>query len=225
MTNKSFPPATVIPADFFIHRPVAVTADGFNIYPSFAPKPLTREQVIARVQLELEATDIDSVQHKALTETLERLTGHYTPRPTVDVEALADWLIELATDQVEDQFGNPVDVSDILALFDGAVESDVVDAFSRRLIGTSIDRTPAAWVPNADLNNAHNVDAFERAFNVGATDWSGANVDGLPVDVDGRYDVDNAGFFDKFQTSESLGFSECTESFFSHTDCGESDWA
>ena len=136
MSNKTLhPAATVIPHGFFINRPVGYTDDGLRLYPSFAPVPLTKEQAIARVQVELETTETDSVQFRLLTETLERLTGRYIPQPTVDVDALADALIEIATEHLEDQFGNIIDVSDVLDLFDGAVQTDVIDAVSRRLIG------------------------------------------------------------------------------------------
>lgn len=224
MTNKSFPPATIIPHGFFINRPVAVTEDGHNLYPSFAKAPPTREQVIARVRDEIDLAGVDSVQGRLLTETLERLTGRYIPQPTADLDLLADLLIQYATDQVEDEFGNTVDVSGILALFDGAVETDCLGTGFRNKNFRRVDRTLAGWVPNADLNNAHNVEAFEQAFERGATDWSGANSDGHPVDVDGAYDPDNHGFFDKFGTSESLGYSECSDDFFTHNTTGEEQW-
>jgi hypothetical protein len=157
----------------------------------------------------------------------------FKPLPVVDCHDLADWLIQLATDQIEDQFGNPVDVSEILALYGGAVEADVyvrhifdlfdgfteskvrdtfmLDADRGERIGTSVERTLAGWVPSADLNNPHNLEAFEQAFDNGETDWSGRNSDGHPVDCDGIYDADNSGFFDKFGTPDTLGFSEIVE--------------
>lgn len=228
MTHKSNPlnsAATVIPADFWINRPVGYTTDGFPLYPSFAPVAPTKEQVIENLEDELDNTAVDSPRFVYLADKLEQLTGKVVHRyDAANLEVLASVLIMLATDWVEDERGNTVDVSDILALFDGAVETDVVDAFTRRLIGASVERTLAGWFPNADLNNAHNVDAFQRAFSTGATDWSGANADGHPVDGDGLYDADNAGFFDKFGNVDTFGFSECTESFFTHNDCGEGDW-
>lgn len=199
MTHKSTPlhsaAPTVIPADFWINRPVGYTTDGFPLYPSFAKAPAPTPKAPA-----------------------------YKPLKTVDLEFLADLLIMLATDYVEDDRGYCVDVSDILALFDGAVGFDIVDYWTSAKCSEGFERTLAGWVPNADLNNAHNIDAFQRALSAGATDWNGANADGHPVDVDGLYDADNAGFFDKFGCADTFGFSECDESFFTHNDCGEDDW-
>ena len=149
------------------------------------------------------------------------IPAYKAPRP-VDLDTLADILIMLATDHLEDRFGDTFDFSDVLALFGGAVQTDVV-------VGSvhlaSLERTLAGWVPNPDINNAHNVDAFERAFDHGATDWSGRNADGLPVDSDGAYDPDNHGFFDRFGSSASIGFSECSDEFFTHNTTGEERWA
>lgn len=231
MTNKSTPlnsATTIIAPDFWINRPSGVTEDGFNLYPSFAKKSVapSRQQVIERLEDELDNSPIDCPRYVWIEDQIERLTGKVTPRYTpANLDTLASILIQLATDQVEDQFGNPVDVSDLLGLFDGAVETDVVGAFTGRKQWVDVERTLASWVPNADLHNAHNLEAFERAFESGATDWSGANSDGHPVDCDGAYDPDNAGFFDKFGSSESLGFSEVGETFFTHNTTGEEQWA
>jgi len=224
MSNKTLHPATtVIPADFWVNRPVAYTADGFPIYPSFAPVAPTKEQVIADLHDELDNTAVGSPRYVWIEDQIERLTGVVTPRYTpANLDTLASILIQLATDQIEDQFGNPVDVSDLLGLFDGAVETDVV--MNGRKQWVDVERTLASWVPSTDLQCAHNVEAFGASFEDGATDWSGANSDGLPVDVDGAYDVDNDGFFDRLGSSESLGFSECTEDFFTHNTTGEDRW-
>ena len=231
MTHKSTPlhsaAPTIIPADFWINRPVGYTIEGLPLYPSFGSAAPTKEQVIADLEDALDNVAIDSPRFVYLADQLEQLTGKVVHRYDVaNLEFLADLLIMLATDWVEDDRGYCVDVSDILALFDGAVETDIVDPFTRRLIGPAplVERTLAGWVPNADLNNAHNVEAFQRALSTGATDWNGANADGHPVDVDGLYDADNAGFFDKFGCADTFGFSECDESFFTHNDCGEGDW-
>jgi len=147
--------------------------------------------------------------HPATTTTVDTT---YKALPTVDLDTLTDTLIMLATERLQDRFGDTVDLSDVLELFRTA---------DQWRSGWNV----SAWVPSADLNNAHNVDAFERAFDHGATDWSGRNADGLPVDSDGAYDPDNHGFFDRFGSSASIGFSECSDEFFTHNTTGEERWA